>query len=107
MQSKDDSSQIRVIVLIEAKEGKKQEVLNLLIPLVDPPRKREGNITYTFNHSIENPNELLFDEVWDSQESYDKHYQNQESVELRSKLQDLVAKPLEFKRYKEIKGPQP
>lgn len=104
MQSNNESSQIRVIVLINAKEGKKQELLDLLVHLVDPPRKREGNLIYTFNSSIKNPNELLFDEVWDSKDSYDKHYQSQESVALRSKIQDLVSRPIEFKLYKEITG---
>ena len=96
------SSQIRVIVLIEAKEEHRQKVMDLLLPLVNPPRKREGNIFYSFYSSIENPNELLFDEIWESQEAYDKHYQNSESVGLRSKLQDLVVKPIEFKRFIEI-----
>ena len=104
MQSNSESSQIRVIVLINAKEGKKKELLDLLVPLVDPPRKREGNLIYTFNSSIENPNELLFDEVWDSKDSYDKHYQSQESVSLRSKIKDLVSRPTEFKQFKEITG---
>ena len=104
MQSNSGNSQIRVLVLIYAKEGKKQELLNLLVPLVDPPRKREGSLIYTFNSSIENPNELLFDEVWDSKESYDKHYQSQESVALRSKIKDLVSRPIEFKQFKEITG---
>ena len=99
------SNQVRVIVQINAKEGKKQELLDLFIPLVNPPRKREGNVTYTFNASIEDPNELLFDEVWESKEAYDKHYNNQESVDLRTKIQDLVSKPIEFKLYSEIKGP--
>ncbi len=99
------SNQVRVIVLINAKEGKKQELLDLLMPLVNPPRKREGNVTYTFNKSIEDPNELLFDEVWESKEAYDKHYNNQESVNLRTKIQDLVSKPIEFKLYSEITGP--
>ena len=105
MQSNRESSQIRVIVLINAKEGKKQELLDLFVPLVSPPRKREGNVVYTFNSSMENPNELLFDEVWDSKESYDKHYNSQESVALRAKIQDLVSRPIEFKLYKEITGP--
>jgi quinol monooxygenase YgiN len=99
------SNQVRVIVLINAKEGKKQELLDLFMPLVNPPRKREGNVTYTFNESIEDPNELLFDEVWESKEAYDKHYHNQESVDLRTKVQDLVSKPIEFKLYAEITGP--
>lgn len=98
------SNQVRVIVLINAKEGKKQELLDLFMPLVNPPRKREGNVTYTFNSSIEDPNELLFDEVWESKGAYDKHYNNQESVDLRAKVQDLVSKPIEFKLYSEITG---
>ena len=104
MQSNSKSSPIRVLVFVYAKEGKKQELLNLLVPLVDPPRKREGSLIYTFNSSIENPNELLFDEVWDSKESFDKHYQSQESAALRSKIKDLMSRPLEFKQFKEITG---
>ena len=105
MQSNNESSQIRVLVFVYAKEGKKQELLNLLVPLVNPPRKREGSLIYTFNSSMENPNELLFDEVWDSKESYDKHYNSQESIALRAKIQDLVSRPIEFKLYKGITGP--
>lgn len=99
------SNQVRVIVLINAKEGKKQELLDLLMPLINPPRKREGNISYTFNSSIEDSNELLFDEVWESKEAYDKHYNSQESVELRAKVQNLVSKPIEFKLFREITAP--
>lgn len=100
--SSKESSQIRVIVLIEAKEETKQKIMDLLLPLINPPRKREGNIYYSFNSSIENPNELLFDEIWESQEAYNKHYQNAKSAELRSKIENLVAKPIEFKKFKEI-----
>ena len=102
--SSKESSQIRVIVLIKAKEETRQKIMDLLLPLVNPPRKREGNIYYTFNSSIENPNELLFDEIWESQEAFEKHYHNTESVELRSKMENLVAKPMEFKKFKEITG---
>ena len=99
------SNQVRVLVLINAKEGKRQELLDLFLPLVNPPRKREGNVTYTFNSSIDDPNELLFDEVWESKGAYDKHYNSQDSVNLRAKVQDLVSKPIEFKLYMEITGP--
>jgi quinol monooxygenase YgiN len=102
--SSNKSSQIRVIVIIESKEQHRQQVMDLLLPLINPPRNREGNVFYAMYSSIENPNEIMFDEIWENQESYDKHYQNTESVELRSKLKDLVAKPIEFKRFKEISG---
>ena len=52
--------------------------MDLLVPLIAPPRKRKGNIKYTFNSSIKNPNELLFDEVWESKEAYNKHFQSQD-----------------------------
>ena len=42
MQSNKESSQIRVIVLINAKEGRRQELLDLLVPLVDPPEKEKA-----------------------------------------------------------------
>ncbi len=35
-----------VMVLSDAREGKKQKIPSLPVPLVDPPREREGNITY-------------------------------------------------------------
>jgi hypothetical protein len=46
MQPNSDSSHIRVIVLIDAKEGNKQEIMNLLVPLVDPQEK-EREISHT------------------------------------------------------------
>jgi quinol monooxygenase YgiN len=101
--SNDKRSQIRVIVLVEAKEENRQKIMDLFLPLVNSPRKREGNTFYSLYSSIENPNELMFDEVWESEEAYDRHYQNAESIDLRSKLNDLVARPIEFKKFTEIK----
>jgi quinol monooxygenase YgiN len=101
--SSDKSSQIRVIVLVEAKEENRQKIMDLFLPLVNPPRKREGNIFYSLYSSVENPNELMFDEVWESKEAYERHYQNNESIDLRSKLKDLVVRPIEFKIFTEVK----
>jgi quinol monooxygenase YgiN len=83
-------------------KNSRKEIMDLLIPLITPPRKRESNIKYTFNSSIDNPNELLFDEVCKNKEAYNKHFQSQESIDLQAKLQDLVSKPIEFKIFKEI-----
>ncbi|MGN6614543.1 MAG: hypothetical protein ACTHKC_05840 [Candidatus Nitrosocosmicus sp.] len=46
-----DSSLQLSLVLIEAKEGNRREIINLLLSFVNPPRKREGNILY-FDTSI-------------------------------------------------------
>jgi quinol monooxygenase YgiN len=36
------------LVLIEAKEEHRQKIMDLLLPFVNPPRNREGNIFYPF-----------------------------------------------------------
>jgi quinol monooxygenase YgiN len=98
----NQNSQIRVLAFLEAKEGKRQELMNILIPIVEPSRKEEGNISYILNSSIENPNEILFDEVWSSKNTFDKHFQNPKSYENRDKIKDLVIKPMEIKIYEEV-----
>jgi quinol monooxygenase YgiN len=98
------NSRIHVLAFLEAKEGKRQELINILIPIVEPSRKEEGNISYILNSSIENPNKILFDEVWSSKNTFDKHYQNPKSCETRDKIKDLVIKPMEIKIYAEVTG---
>ena len=40
---------------------------------------------YSFNSSIENANELLFDKLWENQIDHNKHYLNLESTKLIQK----------------------
>jgi quinol monooxygenase YgiN len=97
-------SPIRVLAFLEAKEGMRQELINVLIPIVEPSRREEGNISYILNSSIENPNEILFDEVWSSKNTFDKHYQHPQSYKNRDKIKDLIVKPMEIKIYSEVSG---
>ena len=96
------NSPVRVLALLEAKEGKRQELINILITIVEPARKEDGNILYILNSSIENPNEILFDEVWSSKDTFDKHYQQSKSYENRSKIMDLLVRPMEIRVYVEV-----
>jgi quinol monooxygenase YgiN len=82
----------------------RQELINVLIPIVEPSRREEGNISYILNSSIENPNEILFDEVWSSKNTFDKHYQHPQSYKNRDKIKDLIVKPMEIKIYSEVSG---
>ncbi len=96
------NSPLRVLAFLEAKEGKRQELLKILVPLVEPSRKEEGNVAYVLNSSIENPNEILFDEVWSNKDTFDKHYQKPKSYEDRDKIAHLLVRPMEIKIYKEV-----
>jgi quinol monooxygenase YgiN len=98
----NENSPVRVLAFLEAKEGKRQELLNVLVPIVEPSRKEEGNISYVLNSSTENPNEILFDEVWSSKYTFDKHYESPQSYKNRERVGGLLVRPMEVKMYTEI-----
>ncbi|HEY6536464.1 MAG TPA: putative quinol monooxygenase [Candidatus Nitrosocosmicus sp.] len=96
------SSKIRVIVTLEVKEGKKQDVLNILKPMTDKAKKMEGVLSHDIYSSAQNPNELMIDHVWTSKELFDKHFNNPESGKVRETINKMLAKPLQPKIYDEI-----
>ena len=96
------NSPVRVLAFLEAKEGKRQELLNILVPIVEPSRKEEGNISYILNSSTENPNEIMFDEVWSSKDTFVKHYESPQSYKNRERVVGLLVRPMEVKLYTEI-----
>ncbi len=64
---------IYIVVLITAKEGYRQLVLDSLWKLIDPTREEEGNISYDMHEDKNDPNSFVFYEHWRSQEDIDKH----------------------------------
>ena len=95
-------SKTKVIVTLEVKEGKKQDVLNILTPLSELAKKREGVLSHDLYSSIQNPNELLIDHLWSSKEIFDKHFNSPEATKARETINRLLVKPLEIKTYTEI-----
>jgi quinol monooxygenase YgiN len=53
-----------------------RELLEILSKLVEPTLEEEGNISYVPHVSIENPNEILSDEIWMDNTSLDEHLKN-------------------------------
>jgi quinol monooxygenase YgiN len=97
----------RAIITMEAKEGKKQEILSSLIPLAELARKRQGNIGYDIYSSTENPNELVLDELWANRVAYDKHYNSPEASQIRETVTPLLVNPAQVKVYAEVAKIQP
>ncbi|MGN6822220.1 MAG: putative quinol monooxygenase [Candidatus Nitrosocosmicus sp.] len=91
------------MAFLVAKEGKKREILDILIPISEYSRKEEGNIKYILNLAVDNPNYIMIDEAWLSKEAFDKHYNSHQSVENRNKVKSLLVKPMEIKIFKELK----
>ncbi len=96
------NSKTRVLVTLEVKEGKKQDILNILIPLSEQAKKREGVLSHDLYFSTQNPNELLIDHLWSSKEIFDKHFNSPEATKVRETINSLLVKPLQIKTYTEI-----
>jgi quinol monooxygenase YgiN len=95
-------AKVRVIVIFDAKEENRQEVLDNLNSLVDMGKQREGNIAFDLYALTENPNELLIDQLWFNQTVYDEHYNNPDTAEIRDTVTPLLVQPPLFKVYTEI-----
>ncbi len=97
-----DLSSVRVLAFLEAKEGKRQDLVKILIPIIEHSLKEEGNISYCVNYSNENSSEIMIDEVWSNKAAFDKHYQHPYSQENRKRIKDLLVRPMTIKIFKEI-----
>ena len=64
---------VRLIAVHTAKKGYAEELEKLLLSVVEPTLKEAGNIAYVLHRSIDNPDELMFDEIWEDEQSLQSH----------------------------------
>ena len=95
---------IRQLAFVEAKKDHGQELMNILFnTIVEPTRREEGNIAFVPHFSIDNPDEILFDEIWIDKNSIDNHFKQPHMKDLFPKIEHLLAKPVVLKAYREVK----
>jgi quinol monooxygenase YgiN len=97
------SKALRHLAFLEAKKGHGEELMNILLALVKPTLEEDGSIAYVPHFSIDNPDEILFDELWSDKEAIDNHLRQPYMKDLLPKIQHLLAKPLVLKVYSEVK----
>jgi quinol monooxygenase YgiN len=97
---------IRVLAFFRAKPGNGKDLEKILQTLVVPTRSEPGNIAYVLHRSIENPDELLFDEIFSSMKAFEEHTQKPYIKNLMTKIGHLVAAPAEIKTYVELRAVQ-
>ncbi len=51
---------------------------------------------------MENPRAFMFDELWQNEKAIEEHFKQPHMTNLIEKLNPLLARPLELKRYHEI-----
>ncbi|KTD33573.1 putative monooxygenase YcnE [Legionella nautarum] len=67
------NKEIVCIAHLEAKEGKKEMLLQILQGLIKPSRNEPGCLSYHLHASPENPNMFTFIDKFKNQEAFDYH----------------------------------
>ena len=94
---------VRVLAFFRAKPGSGKELEKILLTLIKRTRSEPGNIAYVLHRSTENPDELVFDEIFESMEAFRKHTQKPYIKNLVQKISHLIVVPPDVKTYSEIR----
>jgi len=93
---------VRLLAFLEAKKGKELELERILLNLIPPTLKEPGNIAYVPHKSLENSQIFMFDELWKDEKAIEEHFKQPHMINLIEKLNPLLERPLEIKRFHEI-----
>ena len=88
-----------LVVNIEAKEGKQDEMLALIKPLVAASQKEEGCIEYNFYKQLDSPTSFAFIEKWKDQAALDFHEKQDHFTSAVPKMGELCAAPPVVKKF--------
>jgi quinol monooxygenase YgiN len=79
--------EIVCIAHLEAKEGKKDQLLQILKNLIKPSKNEPGCISYQLHSSPENPNLFTFIDKFKDQEAFDYHC---ETAHIKDAFDNLI-----------------
>lgn len=89
-----------VIGTVVAKDETREELRKILAGQVTPTRAEAGCVNYDFHVDAENPNVFVFYENWRSRADLDAHMKTPHLQPLFSRLEQLLARPVEVKFYR-------
>jgi quinol monooxygenase YgiN len=98
------NTSVRLIAIHLAKNGFGDKLQNILVSVIEPTRKEEGNIAYVLHRSMDNPDELMFDEIWVDNESLEVHLKQPYITAVVKEMTSILANPVELRKYSEIRG---
>ena len=93
---------IRVLAFFKARKGRGGELEKVLLSLVAPTRKEEGNISYILHRREGDSESLLFDEIWTGKAALDEHMKKPYLVSLHEKIGHLLEEPPRIEIYNEV-----
>jgi len=96
-----------VVGTIVAKPETRAELQEILAGFVEPTRAEDGCINYDFHVDPADPCVFMFYENWRSKDDLDRHMAMPHLKPLFERLGDLVARPVDVRRFVMLSQPAP
>lgn len=84
------SKQLPLIVKFEVKKENLKFVKSELLKILEPTRKEEGCILYELHQDLNNPNILMFYEIWKDEDSWREHDLKKHIVDFKKAIEGKV-----------------
>jgi quinol monooxygenase YgiN len=97
---KFSDAQISLAVIIEAQEGKEDELRKALIALIEPTRKEKGCINFVLHTDPANKGRFMFYENWENKELWNAHLNSPHITAFGNAAGNLVANTLDLTNWK-------
>lgn len=85
-----------VVVVLEAKQGKEEELKQELLKTASLSRKEDACLNYIVHEDLVNPGRFILYENWTSKDEHAKQFEKPYIIELGKKLGDLTDKPFQY-----------
>lgn len=95
-------SHVRLIAIFNAKKDQGSKLENILVHLLEPTKKEKGNIAYVLHRSLNNSDELMFDELWLNKEALDFHLKQPYIKRALEQIKPILNSTVQVRTYSEI-----
>ena len=93
---------IKITAKNYVKEGCNADFEKLAAKLIEGSRKEEGNIFYTLNRRLDDPQEYCFIECWKDQAAIDAHNASPHFTTLVPEMAKLLSRPSPAELFEEL-----
>jgi quinol monooxygenase YgiN len=84
-------SEVVVVAILTVKEGKREEAIAGITPVIEETHKEPGCISYALHQDNSDPDTLVLVERWKSQEDLDAHFTMPYMAELGTLAGEVLA----------------
>lgn len=88
-----------VVAKVTAKAGNGEQLYPILKTLIAPTRSEAGCRRYDLHRRLDNSDEFLFYEIWDSQAHLEAHLKSAHFIVAYGKAEAFLAGPAEISSY--------